>query len=61
MKVELITKTKNNLEKDFFKLMNNSVLRTSMENVRKDTNIKLVPTVRGRSHIVFKPNYHTTK
>ena len=61
MKVELRTKTKNNLEKDFFKLMNNSVLRTSIENVRNDTNIKLVATVRGRSHIVFKPNYHTTK
>ena len=46
-------------EKDLFKLMNNSVFRKTMENIRKHRDIKLVTTDRKRSKLVSEPNYHT--
>ena len=49
------------IEKDFFKLMNNSVFVKTMENVRKHRNIRLVVTERRRNYLVSEPNYHTTK
>ena len=54
-------KTSNELEKDFFKLMNNAVFGKTMENVRKQWNIKLVINDNKRNKLVSEPNYHTMK
>ena len=56
---ELRKVAKNDFEKDFFKLMNNSVFGKTMENIRKHRKIKLVTTIKKRSKFVSEPNYHT--
>ena len=61
MNTEFKKQAKNDFEKDFFKLKNNSALRKTMENVRKLRDIKLVTTDKKRSQLVSEPNYHTTK
>ena len=61
MNTELRKEAKNNFEKDFFKLMNNSVFRKAMENVRKHRDIKLVTTDKRINQLASEPNYHTTK
>ena len=47
----------NDFEKDFFKLMNNSVFGKTMQNIRKHRNIKLVTTEEKYLHTVMKPNF----
>ena len=61
MNTELRMQAKNDFEKDFFKLMNNSVFGKTMENVRNHRDIKIVTIDKRRSILASEPNYHSTK
>ena len=61
MNTELRKHAKNDFEKDFFKLMNNSVFGKTMENVRNHSDIKLVTSDKRRSILVSEPNYYSSK
>ena len=54
---QLRTAATNDFEKDFFKLMNNSVFGKTVENIRKHRNIKLVTTEEKYLRTVMKPNF----
>ena len=60
MNTKLRKEAKNDFEKDFFKLMNNSVFRKTMGNVRDYRYMKLT-TNKRRKRLVSEPNYHTHK
>ena len=53
---ELRKETKNYIEKDFFKPMNNAVFGKTLENLRSHRDMKLI----RRNYLVSGPNYHTT-
>ena len=54
---QLRTAAANDFRKDFFKLMNNSVFGKTMENIRKQRNIKLVTTEEKYLCTVMSPNF----
>ena len=57
----LRAKAKNNFEKDFFKLMNNSVFGKTMENIRNRVDVKLVNNENKLRKLVAKPNFRSCK
>ena len=59
--VKLRTQAKNDFEKDFFKLMNNSVFGKTIENIRNRVNVKLVNTGDQFKKLTSKPNYDRRK
>ena len=58
MNTNLRTKAKNDFEKDFFKLMNNSVFGKSMENIRNRVDVRLVNDKEEVLKLIAKPNFH---
>ena len=61
MNTELKKPAKNDFGKYFFKLMNNTVLGKSMENMKEHRDIKLVTKEKRRNYLVCKSNYHIAK
>ena len=57
----LRAKAKNNFEKDFYKLMNNSVFGKTMENIRNRVDVKLVNNKNKLRKLVAKPNFKSCK
>ena len=51
----------NSFEKDFFKLMNNSVFGKTMENLRKTVSVKFINNAKGYVKCISKPSFISQK
>ena len=58
LNTELRTAAANEFEKDFFKLMNNSVFGKTMENIRNRVDIELVNNKKQAEKVSAKPNFN---
>ena len=61
MNTKLRKNAENELQKDFFKLMNNTVFGKTMENIRNHRDIKLVTSDKRRKWLVSESSYHSHK
>ena len=57
LNTRLRAKAKNEFEKDFFKLMNNSVYGKTIENLRKRVDVSLVNLEKKAKRLTSKPNF----
>jgi len=60
LNTKLRTEASSEFEKDFFKLMNNSVFGKNMENIRNRVDIRLRTDDKSAEKLVSKPNYKRT-
>ena len=61
MNTKLRKNAKNEFQKNFFKLRNNSVFGKTTENVRNHRDIKLITSEKRRKQLVLELNYHSCK
>ena len=57
LNTDLRAKANNEFEKDFFKLMNNSVFGKTMENIRNRVDVRLITSEKMANKLVSKPNF----